>query len=67
MEKALINGYYDRHSELSILNKIDKWVGISSGSTVVGANAGTLSNIDDVVTFNSTINNVIEDLKNDRA
>lgn len=67
MEKALINGYYDRHSELSILNKIDKWVGISYGSTVVGANAGTLSNIDDVVTFNSTINNVIEDLKNDRA
>lgn len=66
VEKAITNLYWGYHKNLGIINKVNKWVGISYGCTLAGANVGTLVNSNDIEKFNSTVDDIIEHLKQDR-
>lgn len=66
LEKALVNLYYEKYKNLGLINNTNKWVGISYGCTLAGANVGTLTNSEDIEQFNLSIDDIITHLKHDR-
>lgn len=65
-QKALVNLYWQRHKDLGLLKKVNKWVGISYGCTLAGADVGRLANSKNVDEYNHSIDEIIAHLKQDR-
>ena len=66
LEKALVNLYYETYKNLGLINNANKWVGISYGCTLAGANVGTLVDSENIEQFNLSIDDIITHLKHDR-
>ncbi len=66
-EKAIINAYYSQCENINLFNKVNKWIGISYGNIVSGANVGFLSDSKDIDEFTSRINSIISFLEKNRA
>ena len=65
-EKAFVNSYWERNKNLKILSKANKWIGISYGGTLAGANVGTLIDTENIDEFNFKTDSILNQLKKDR-
>ncbi len=65
-QKALTNIYWSKSKDLGIWNKVNKWVGISYGCTLAGANDGKLAETTNITEFNNVSDDILNRLKKDR-